>query len=86
MSIVRTYRYQVEGTDANDNRWVIINRVTAEPGEIWRKVPEVIGGEVFMQLTGGKAVFGSPGLKCVGPYRILKVMIELVGETGELEE
>lgn len=32
--------------------------------------------ETFHQLTHGKAVYGSPGVGCRGPYTIKRVVIE----------
>lgn len=73
----KTYRYYVEGHDANNEPWRITGYVDALPAEIFHKVPQVIEAEVFVKLTGGFAVFGKPGLMCKGPYTINEIMIKL---------
>ncbi len=34
--------------------------------------------ESFMQLTGGKAIFGKPGVGCRGPYSIVRIELHAV--------
>lgn len=55
---------------------------TAADGQTWKTEGTVLGDfpaclnramhAAFEQLTGGKAVFGHPGLGCRGPYKISK--------------
>lgn len=73
----KTYRYFVDGSDVNGEAFQITGYVDAVAGDVWTKVPEVIGSEVFIQLTNGKAVFGKPGLTCKGPYTIDTITIKL---------
>ena len=67
--------------------WVYEIHGTAARGQTWR-VDGVIDNcdfvntfhvanlEAFKALTEGKAVYGSPGLGCNGPYKITRLVID----------
>lgn len=74
------YRYQLNGTAALGQTWQTVGEVIAEDfGDIPGDISDVFGQAMlksFMQLTRGKAVFGSPGVGCQGPYRVTRVLVE----------
>lgn len=78
---VKTYRYMVEGLDVNNESFLITGYVDALPGDIFGKVWEVVGAEVFMKLTNGQAVYGKPGEMCKGPYKIRELRLRERTET-----
>jgi len=49
----------------------------ATPGN-FHAVPALAMKQAFQQLTDGKAVFGNPGVGCVGPYHITRMLLEVV--------
>jgi hypothetical protein len=61
-------RYKVEGSAADGQTWTIEGNVSGE-------LPDILTTAIhdsFGQLTGGKAVFGHPGLGCRGPYKVAR--------------
>lgn len=73
--MINKYLFTVEGTDRDNKPWTLTGSVDDVPGELFHRVPQVIGNYVFMQLTKGTAVFGFPGTTCNGPYKITKFVI-----------
>jgi hypothetical protein len=72
------YNYQMDGEAAAGQSWItngIIELPT--PGEFVR-LSELALRDSFQKLTNNKAVYGKPGLGCVGPYKIRKLVLELV--------
>lgn len=70
--MVKQYRYTVDGTARGDQTWTVTGLVSGELSDIYEQVLS----ETFLQLTEGKAVFGSPGDTCQGPYNVKKILIE----------
>jgi hypothetical protein len=70
------YRYKMSGTAAYGQTWETTGTVEIEPAS-FPDVALLATRDTFIQLTKGKAVFGSPGLRCAGPYRIKKLTVEL---------
>ena len=68
---MRTYKWTVEGVDANNNQWKTNGEIECE----WTDVFRHVNFASFHQLTEGKAVFGDPGKGCTGPYNILRLAI-----------
>lgn len=68
----RTYQYAVHGTAAHDQTWSMSGTVVCE----WHEVFELVMRESFRGLTGGKAIYGKPGVGCTGPYDIREFHIE----------
>lgn len=60
------YKFKIEGIDANNNTWTTTGTVT---GDFMECLTEACR-QSFLCLTQGKAVFGSPGVGCRGPYKI----------------
>jgi hypothetical protein len=70
------YRYRVEGLDRNQQTWATSGTVTTElEGSFPLAVGDILSAS-FDQLTEGKAVYGQPGVGCVGPYQIVKLIVE----------
>ena len=65
------YAYEIRGTDANQQTWEAYGHVeTRRPGS-FLLAPELAIRDAFKQVTGGKAIYGAPGVACKGPYRVL---------------
>lgn len=73
----KKYRYQVSGTNAQGGGWSVAGEHVSKhsPGPF---VLDEIMGMVFLDLTNGKAVYGKPGEGCIGPYKIVKVELEVL--------
>lgn len=70
----KTYTFEIGGTGANGQTWTAKGTVSAEFVDVFNAAMR----ESFEQITGGRAVFGKPGLGCNGPYDIDRVVIEQV--------
>lgn len=68
---INTYKFEIEGTGANDQTWITMGTVACEFHDVFDSAME----ETFQQLTDGKAVYGKPGVGCRGPYKIDRVAI-----------
>lgn len=66
------YDYTVAGTAADNQTWVATGTVKGR----FPTVFDAIMIEAFRKVTGGKAVYGKPGVGCAGPYQITAVTIE----------
>jgi len=70
-----TYFYTIEGTAAGGQTWETDGTVdTIGRGEFMKAVKEAMHRS-FIKITNGDAVFGHPGLGCVGPYAIISLTI-----------
>jgi hypothetical protein len=70
------YRYEIQGSAAHGQTWTTEGMVeTMQMGE-FPFVPQKAIQQSFMKLTEGKAVYGSPGVACIGPYTIKRMLIE----------
>jgi hypothetical protein len=72
-----TFHYAISGTAAHGQTWNVSGTVEVEairPRELGRAL-EAAMRESFDQLTHGRAVYGSPGLGCAGPYQILELTL-----------
>jgi len=75
MTDIITYFYAVEGSAGGGQTWETDGTVdVAGRGNFMMAVNEAISRS-FAVLTNGEAVYGKPGLGCVGPYRIVKFTI-----------
>jgi hypothetical protein len=68
----KKWRYEVEGSAADDQTFTVTGEVHCEFHETFEKVMR----ECFQKLTRGEAVYGHPGVGCSGPYGVNKVVIE----------
>lgn len=69
---MKTYLYTITTSDADGKEWVNQGIVTGDPHDAFRAAME----QNFAALTGGKAVFGEPGVGCHGPYTVQKILLE----------
>jgi len=70
---------------AADDTWHYLFTGTAGNGQTWQTEGNVIcdfidvltaaAADSFSKLTHGNAVYGFPGLCCVGPYKVDKVIL-----------
>jgi hypothetical protein len=74
---MRKYNYILNGTGAGGHTWKAEGTVMAAPGD-FLKVPLAATRDAFVQLTQGKAIYGKPGVACLGPYQVKKMVIEEV--------
>jgi hypothetical protein len=73
------YHYLVEGTAAATGQtWAASGIVATEQAGDFALVPTHALREAFEQLTSGKAIFGFPGVSCIGPYAITRLLVEKV--------
>ena len=73
----KTYAFVVEGTAHDGQTWRTESQVTIDVAEHGFDDMVAIGMRLsFDKLTGGKAVYGKPGVGCRGPYEIDKITIE----------
>lgn len=68
----KAWRFKVEGLGAEGATFETSGATLCEFHDAFNIAME----ETFHQLTHGKAVYGSPGVGCRGPYDIRKVTIE----------
>lgn len=71
---LKTYNYIVSGRAAEDQSWTTTGTVRCEFHTLFNNVMQ----SSFRQMTGGKAIYGKPGIGCRGPYDIRKVEITQV--------
>jgi hypothetical protein len=71
------YRWTVSGTAADGQTWETSGTVgPVQPGNF----PAVCGSALeqsFIDLTGGRAIYGQPGVGCRGPYTITRLLVEI---------
>ncbi len=80
---VTEYRYQVQGRAADEEVWFTAGRVTANGGGSFMPAVQEAMRTSFVDLTQGKATYGSPGKGCSGPYRITSLTLsEIKTEEG----
>jgi len=70
----KPFKFHVEGCGAEGATFETSGSFVCEFQECW----DAVMIETFNQLTHGRAVFGSPGVGCRGPYDIRRVVIEQV--------
>lgn len=69
---IKTYRYILRGNAQGGQTWRVAGVVRCE----WGMVLNNIMQRSYQLLTQGKAVYGSPGLGCRGPYDITELNVE----------
>lgn len=75
------YKFKVEGMAAAGQSWTASGVVAAaSPGQ-FQLVIDGAMRETFAQLTGGKAIYGKPGIGCRGPYTITSFLLTVEEET-----
>jgi len=72
--MIRQYRYQAEGTSANGQTWKTSGQFNCE----FEYTFTFAARDAFQQLTGGRAIYGQPGVTCNGPYQVDRLLIERV--------
>jgi len=75
------YAYEISGTAANGQTWHLKENVTLN-GSLSESVEPILY-QAFRKITGGRAVYGHPGVGCNGPYHITKLVIEVTKITSE---
>jgi len=73
-----TIKYEVKGTAADDNTWEVTGQLDVLAIHDFFHICNMVGRDVFMRITEGRAVFGQPGTSCRGPYQITKFSWEKV--------
>jgi hypothetical protein len=79
---VYVYEYKMEGKAADDQTWLVVGELSVIGRGNFNDTMDHVMMEGFKQLTNGKAVFGQPGVGCVGPYHITKLLIEVREENA----
>lgn len=72
------YSYEMSGKDSGAQTWKFTGTVTTKGAGEFLSVPGQALKQSFEALTQGKAVYGNPGIGCKGPYRVTKLVIELL--------
>jgi hypothetical protein len=73
--VTRKFSYKVRGTAADDQTWEAKGEVTVNEVDIF--IPfNMVMRDTFAQLTGGRAVYGKPGVGCAGPYEVTSFSME----------
>ena len=73
---MRTYKFEVSGTCSGGETYLCQGELECPIGGVFQDMLLKCMAESFKQLTGGKAVFGKPGVGCRGPYNITRVLVE----------
>lgn len=76
MPVMHTYDWSISGYDAHNNTWATHGKVSVKTSE-FPQIFDMVMRQSFGQLTQGKAVYGKPGVRCVGPYQVTSVIINL---------
>lgn len=76
--MIKTYDWKIQGTAARGQTWVTTGSIDYAMDEFFRleKVFTEASRQAFEQLTGGRAVYGKPGVGCSGPYDIKRILIK----------
>jgi hypothetical protein len=72
----KSYHFAVSGSGAEGQTFHCLGEVLCEFSEVF----DAAMTESFRQLTNGRAIYGSPGVGCRGPYDIQSVSIEQVNQ------
>lgn len=72
----KSFRFTIDGHGAEGATFQTSGTTLCELAHAFDIAMEV----TFHQLTNGKAVYGSPGVGCRGPYAIKRVLIEEVAQ------
>jgi hypothetical protein len=76
--MVITYEYMISGFGANDQTWETSGTISVDKqGEFTEAVQKAMMAS-FQKLTNGKARYGKPGVGCNGPYRVTKMILEVM--------
>ena len=70
------YKYEIHGSAAHGQTWGVTGVVETQEQGDFMLTPNLAMRDAFGQLTQGKAVYGHPGVGCVGPYRVTRMVIE----------
>jgi hypothetical protein len=73
------YKFEIGGTAQGAQTWSTSGVVQTPTAGAFHLVPHMVMEASFRQLTGGKAVFGNPGIGCDGPYAVTRMLIEKEG-------
>lgn len=76
------YKYMMDGSNRSDETWKVQGdvRVDADEGDLVTATEHVLS-EAFLKLTKGEAIYGQPGVRCDGPYRVKSLLIEVEHES-----
>lgn len=73
---VETFRYKIEGLTGGGNTWSTEGTIEGDIAD--PAIHRIAMTASFQQLTNGRAVFGTPGAGCRGPYSITRFVLEKV--------
>ena len=68
----KNYRFCITGLGAEGTTFIAKGDLDCEFVDTFREAMR----DTFSQLTHGRAVYGSPGVGCSGPYSIQRLVIE----------
>lgn len=74
-----TYKFEIHGKTGNGNTYTTTGEVSGNLGIEYIEMMYSVFLQSFQQLTGGKAVFGNPGIGCQGPYSITHLFLSMPG-------
>jgi len=72
--MIKHYQYSIEGTDGNGQVFTLGGTVRC----VWDDLLHAVTADAYNELTGGRAIFGKPGVRCRGPYDFHTILIEQV--------
>jgi len=73
--VSRNIHYTVAGNARDNQTWEVSGTILIPPGGFRDAVDQVMRA-TFISLTHGKAIYGKPGLHCMGPYHFTKLVME----------
>ena len=73
--MLRKYHFEIQGSAGNGQTWKTSGIVEDDANDMMGVFDDAMRAS-FNQLTDGKAVYGKPGVGCVGPYELRIVVIE----------
>lgn len=72
--MIEAYRFKIEGLTGNGNTWTTEGTIEGDMAD--SSIHETAMRASFNALTNGRAVFGTPGAGCRGPYSITRFVLE----------
>lgn len=70
------YAFEITGSAADGQTWFVEGDVETEKRGQFMDLPHKAMSAAFAALTGGRAVYGRPGLGCNGPYAVTRMLIK----------
>ena len=73
---VEKWRFKIEGKTGGGNSYSTEGEIEADIADPSIHRTAMLAS--FLQLTNGRAVFGTPGAGCRGPYSVTRFLLEKV--------